>query len=62
MVKDAADMIPAREPACSIRIANDDGATVIGPCPESIYNQDFRLPLTVRSNYNNRFHPLPICE
>jgi GT2 family glycosyltransferase len=47
MVKDAADMIPAREPACSICIANYNGAGVIGPCLESIYSQDFHLPLEI---------------
>jgi GT2 family glycosyltransferase len=47
MVKDAADMIPAQEPACSICIANYNGAAVIGPCLESIYNQDSDLPLEI---------------
>jgi len=47
MVKDAADMIPSQEPACSICIANYNGARVIGPCLESIYNQDFHLPLEI---------------
>ena len=40
-------MIPAREPACSICIANYNGARVIGPCLESVYNQDFLLPLEI---------------
>jgi GT2 family glycosyltransferase len=47
LVKDAADMIPAREPACSVCIANYNGAAVMGPCLESIYNQDFHLPLEI---------------
>jgi GT2 family glycosyltransferase len=40
-------MIPAREPACSICIANYNGAAVMGPCLESIYDQDFHLPLEI---------------
>ena len=47
MAQDAAAVTPAGEPVCSICIANYNGAAVIGPCLESIYNQDFHLPLEI---------------
>ena len=47
MAQDAAAVTPAGEPVCSICIANYDGAAVIGPCLESIFNQDFHLPLEI---------------
>jgi len=47
MAQDAAVVNSAGEPVCSICIANYDGAKVIGPCLESIYNQDFHLPLEI---------------
>jgi len=47
LVKDTVAVISAHEPVCSICIANYNGAEVIGPCLESIYNQDFDLPLEI---------------
>lgn len=40
-------MIPAREPVCTICIANYDGEAVIGLCLQSIYDQDFHLPIEI---------------
>ncbi len=47
MAQDAAAVTSSGEPVCSICIANYNGAEVIGPCLESIYNQDFHLPLEI---------------
>jgi GT2 family glycosyltransferase len=47
MAQDAAAVNSAGEPVCSICIANYDGAAVLGPCLESIYNQDFDCPLEI---------------
>ena len=47
MAQDAAAVTSAGEPVCSICIANYNGAAVIGPCLESIYDQDFHLPLEI---------------
>ena len=47
MAQDAAAVTSAGEPVCSICIANYNGAAVIGPCLEAIYDQDFHLPLEI---------------
>jgi len=47
MAQDAAAVTSAGEPVCSICVANYNGAAVIGPCLESIYDQDFHLPLEI---------------
>ena len=47
MAESTAAVTPVREPVCSICIANYNGAEVIGPCLESIYEQDFDLPLEI---------------
>jgi GT2 family glycosyltransferase len=47
LVKDTAVVIFTHKPVCSICIANYNGEAVIGPCLESIYNQDFHLPLEI---------------
>jgi len=47
MAQDAAAVTSAGEPVCSICIANYNGAAVIGPCLESIYDQEFHLPLEI---------------
>jgi GT2 family glycosyltransferase len=47
LVKDTAAVIFTHKPVCSICIANYNGEAVIGPCLESIYNQDFDLPLEI---------------
>ena len=47
MAQDSAAVTSAGEPVCSICIANYNGAAVIGPCLESIYNQDFHFPLEI---------------
>jgi GT2 family glycosyltransferase len=47
MAQDAAAVTSSGEPVCSICIANYNGAAVIGPCLESIYDQDCHLPLEI---------------
>jgi GT2 family glycosyltransferase len=47
MAEGAAAVNSVREPVCSICIANYNGEAVIGPCLESIVNQDFHLPLEI---------------
>ena len=47
LVKDTAVVIFTHKPVCYICIANYNGEAVIGPCLESIYNQDFDLPLEI---------------
>ncbi len=47
MAQSAAPVASAVEPICSVCIANYNGAEVIGPCLESIQNQDFDLPLEI---------------
>jgi GT2 family glycosyltransferase len=47
LVKDTAAVIATHEPVCSICIANYNGEAVIGPCLESIYDQDFHLPFEI---------------
>lgn len=47
MAQDAAAVTAIADPVCSICIANFNGETVIGPCLESVRNQDFDLPLEI---------------
>ena len=47
MAQDAAAVTSIADPVCSICIANFNGETVIGPCLESVRNQDFDLPLEI---------------
>ena len=47
MAQDAAAVTSTADPVCSICIANFNGETVIGPCLESVRNQDFDLPLEI---------------
>lgn len=46
-MKDTAAVISTHEPVCSICIANYNGEAVIGPCLESIFDQDFHLPVEI---------------
>jgi GT2 family glycosyltransferase len=47
MAEDTAAVADLHEPVCSVCIANYNGEAVIGPCLESIYDQDFHLPLEI---------------
>ncbi|OPY87818.1 MAG: putative glycosyltransferase EpsH [Syntrophus sp. PtaU1.Bin208] len=47
MAQDAAAVISPADPVCSICIANFNGESVIGPCLDSIRNQDCDLPLEI---------------
>ena len=47
MAQDATAVTQAVDPVCSICIANFNGEAVIGPCLESVKNQDFDQPIEV---------------
>lgn len=47
MAQDAAAVTSTADPVCSICIANFNGEAVIGPCLESVRNQDFDKPLEI---------------
>ena len=47
MAQDAAAVTAIADPACSVCIANYNGEAVIGPCLESVKNQDFDQPIEV---------------
>lgn len=47
MAEDNSAVTSAREPACSVCIANYNGEAVIGDCLESVYGQDFDLPIEI---------------
>ncbi len=47
MAQDAAAVNSTADPVCSICIANFNGEAVIGPCLQSVLNQDFDQPLEI---------------
>jgi GT2 family glycosyltransferase len=47
MAEDTAAVADLHEPVCSVCIANYNGESLIGPCLQSICDQDFRLPLEI---------------
>ncbi|HOR33103.1 MAG TPA: glycosyltransferase, partial [Syntrophales bacterium] len=47
MAQEAAAVNSTADPVCSICIANFNGEAVIGPCLQSVLNQDFDQPLEI---------------